>query len=471
MKKNITINLLGRLYAIDEDAYELLKRYTDSLHSYFSRREGGEEIADDIEARIAELFDELKAQGTEAITIEHVQDIIHRVGSPEEMEESPLSTSPVGEENPNEPEGNTSSKAEAGRGPRRLYRNMADLKFMGVLSGFSAYFGGDVLWWRIDYVVLFFLSMRVFYWPWNWYWSLNATLIVAYIVLGILMPVAETPEDRLRMKGKDVTPQNLADEVSQPQSNTEQSGHLGCIGGFFFMVGTLIRWFFYFVAIMIAFGLLSGIVGLLAAMLMPHSVIQISDSEFWKFFDGNYKLLIGAAIAALITLLIPAYCIIHSLFNEFKLLQPMGFRQRFVLLITWLIAFVVTAVIGMGLVGKVKIFDEMRSELRDKKRREENTHDGIYYRLGNYEYDFLTERGWRVTKAEDCNGRYTSDGLACHHDGRGLLLQLYPLGQGMEETGGQQGAEHDDKAVGNTGNERGAPFEHGLECQMRCLFR
>ena len=45
MKKNITINLLGRLYAIDEDAYELLKRYTDSLHSYFSHREGGEEIA------------------------------------------------------------------------------------------------------------------------------------------------------------------------------------------------------------------------------------------------------------------------------------------------------------------------------------------------------------------------------------------------------------------------------------------
>ena len=72
MKKNITINLCGRLFNIDEDAYEMLSTYEQSLRNYFRSREGGEEIADDIEARIAELMDELKAQGTEAITIEHV---------------------------------------------------------------------------------------------------------------------------------------------------------------------------------------------------------------------------------------------------------------------------------------------------------------------------------------------------------------------------------------------------------------
>ncbi len=47
MKKNITINLFGTLYAIDEDAYELLKKYQDNMHSYFRSKEGGEEIADD----------------------------------------------------------------------------------------------------------------------------------------------------------------------------------------------------------------------------------------------------------------------------------------------------------------------------------------------------------------------------------------------------------------------------------------
>ena len=82
MKKNITINLFGSLYAIDEDAYELLNQYQNNMRRYFSRKEGGEEIAEDIERRIAELFDELKASGVEAITIEHVRDIISRMGNP-----------------------------------------------------------------------------------------------------------------------------------------------------------------------------------------------------------------------------------------------------------------------------------------------------------------------------------------------------------------------------------------------------
>ena len=32
MKKNITINLFGQLYAIDEDAYELPKKYEDTAN-------------------------------------------------------------------------------------------------------------------------------------------------------------------------------------------------------------------------------------------------------------------------------------------------------------------------------------------------------------------------------------------------------------------------------------------------------
>ena len=53
MKKNITINLFGSLYAIDEDAVALLEQYLDNMKRYFSRRDGGDEIADDIEHRVA----------------------------------------------------------------------------------------------------------------------------------------------------------------------------------------------------------------------------------------------------------------------------------------------------------------------------------------------------------------------------------------------------------------------------------
>ncbi|MBQ1588261.1 MAG: PspC family transcriptional regulator, partial [Prevotella sp.] len=86
MKKNININLCGRLFNIDEDAYELLKNYMDTLHNYFKGQIGGDEIADDIEQRIAELLDELKANGIVAINIDHIKNVINRIGQPEQMD-------------------------------------------------------------------------------------------------------------------------------------------------------------------------------------------------------------------------------------------------------------------------------------------------------------------------------------------------------------------------------------------------
>ena len=168
MKKNITINLCGRLFAIDEDAYEMLSTYEQSLRNYFRSREGGEEIAEDIEARIAELLDELKAQGVEAVTIEHVTEIIHRIGKPEEMEEvDPHSAS----EGATDASSSASNGTEASSGTvggtskatKRLYRNPSDRKVLGVLSGLAAYFGGDVLWWRLGYVGLLMLIWMM---PW-----------------------------------------------------------------------------------------------------------------------------------------------------------------------------------------------------------------------------------------------------------------------------------------------------------------
>ena len=68
MKTSININLFGTLYAIDEDAHQLLRQYLDNMKSYFSKQEGGDEISDDIEHRVAELFWELKQAGNESIT-------------------------------------------------------------------------------------------------------------------------------------------------------------------------------------------------------------------------------------------------------------------------------------------------------------------------------------------------------------------------------------------------------------------
>ncbi|MBO4215557.1 MAG: PspC domain-containing protein, partial [Bacteroidaceae bacterium] len=147
MKKNITINLCGRLYQIDEDAYELLSHYTDTLRDYFKKQEGGEETADDIEERIAELFDDLKSKGIQAITIEHVQGVIEQIGKVEEIAGANVEYAE-----------NAGSSANAeNKKPlptKKFFRDSQNKVLAGVLAGCANYFGGSANGWRWGFVLL-----------------------------------------------------------------------------------------------------------------------------------------------------------------------------------------------------------------------------------------------------------------------------------------------------------------------------
>ena len=151
MKKNININMFGVIYAIDEDAYDLLKKYLENMHSYYSRRSGGEEIANDVESRVAELFAELKAQGVGAITIEHVEDIIKRIGDPQQMDEE---ADVKGE---HVMDGGYAETVE-NKGIKKLYRDPDDKILGGVISGFCHYMGiDDPVIVRLIFLLLVFL--------------------------------------------------------------------------------------------------------------------------------------------------------------------------------------------------------------------------------------------------------------------------------------------------------------------------
>ena len=258
MKKNITINLCGRLFQIDEDAYELLQQYIESLRQSFGRKEDGDEIVNDIEARIAELFDELRQQDVEAITIDHVKDIITRIGKPEQL---------TGEDEGKEEEHKTSSESSnaqsifdnirARTAGKRLYRNPNDQMVAGVLSGLASYTGTDATWWRIGYVLLIlgsniFLSPLFKFFFHSGFFSINLGLIILYFVLAIAMPTANTPKQVLEMEGKDVTPQNLADVVVEDKQPVQQ--HRGCLGATLTVILSIIAGLF--VGIAAIFGLI-----------------------------------------------------------------------------------------------------------------------------------------------------------------------------------------------------------------------
>ena len=91
MKKTMNINIAGQLFRVDEDAWEILKRYLDHVAARFRSEQGGEETLADIESRIAEIF----GGGNESPTLvskEMVNDMINIMGAPEDYYDSAVTT-------------------------------------------------------------------------------------------------------------------------------------------------------------------------------------------------------------------------------------------------------------------------------------------------------------------------------------------------------------------------------------------
>lgn len=158
MKKVININFQGQVIAIEETAYEILNKYIVSLKKYFSREEGGDEIVNDIENRIAELFGNRLKLGINCITDEDVESIINNIGRPEDFDtdyvESEKKESDSFENTGNEYSFENSSY-EQQKETKTLYRNSKDKILGGVCSGLAHYFKTDPVWLRLIFLIFF----------------------------------------------------------------------------------------------------------------------------------------------------------------------------------------------------------------------------------------------------------------------------------------------------------------------------
>ena len=428
MKKNITINMLGRLYAIDEDAYGLLQQYIDTLRSYFAHKPDGKEIADDIEARIAELFDDLKAQGGEAINIQHVQDIITRIGDPKEMdEEEPKDEETVEQDAEQSEEKSTVNRLKEEvvayfdrlrKSGKRLYRDPSDKKITGLLAGCARYFGGDPLWWRLACVLLVFitfntsLSSGMFFHVTPFTWT-PLWLVLIYFMISIITPVAQNPEDRLKMKGKDVTPQSLAQEVTEehvqadiPQSR--QSGAIGCLGGFFKIILLLMKGFLILVCIFAGLVLVTVLAALIVLLTMPD---LFGDIEFATLYSNAVSptLSVVCVVSMAGVLFIPLYCGIHSILSNTKKLLPMGTPQRLMWAGVWTASLIVAIVSGIAIGARISIAEEKQDDMRHEAYIKENTHNGVF--INETDWDFLNQGGWYLLVApSNREDHYTSSG-------------------------------------------------------------
>ncbi len=155
MKQVININFQGRVVPIEVTAFDILKNYTESLNRHFANEVGKEEIINDIESRIGELFQEKLKNGATCITDDDVNAIIKSMGRPEEFEEDTATANAANakqEQQQNAGAQQASYTNQSGT-HKRLYRDEDNKILGGVCSGIANYFNVDAWVIRILFIV------------------------------------------------------------------------------------------------------------------------------------------------------------------------------------------------------------------------------------------------------------------------------------------------------------------------------
>lgn len=213
MKRTINVNLGGRPFQTTEEAFTRLDDYFKSISACFKHNEYGEEIVNDIEARIGELCDErLQQSHAGFIDIELVNEMINRMGNPEAMVEEDEQPQVTDKTSANE---NNEDKKENGykdffnniKLEKKYYLDKEDRMIGGVVSGISAYLKIDVTILRIIAVILIV--------------AIGPVALLAYLLVWAIAPSAETTADKLRMQGIEPTPENIADKLTNEEPKSK----------------------------------------------------------------------------------------------------------------------------------------------------------------------------------------------------------------------------------------------------------
>ena len=217
MKKTVSTAIGGVVFHIEEDAYQELSAYLDSVQRYFSAFSEGREIIQDIEARIAELLlARLKADDREAINTADVAAVAATMGTVADFAAAESEAEPAdyvraaGATTPG-PDYQTPAFGQgynpgpdmgsaAGGNAQGAYatpnptgssgpwqRTRRDRILAGVLGGMAVKMGIDALWVRVIFCVFFF-----------GFWFLPAFpgfLLIAYVLLAFTLPKGELTAD------------------------------------------------------------------------------------------------------------------------------------------------------------------------------------------------------------------------------------------------------------------------------------
>ena len=253
MKKTLTVNLNNIVFHIDDDAYEMLQTYLHEIAEHFQSDDEKNEIMNDIEARIAELFNEKLQKNKNVVNLTDVEEIIEVMGKPSQYADE--------DEEPKEPK---STKKQQQQKSRRFYRDPENAILGGIAGGLAAYFNIDVTWIRIFLVLLVFLGVGF--------------IIPIYIVVWFVAPAALTASQRLEMQGEDVTVESIKTEINNVKNYMESDSFKQSATTVGEKIQDVLKWFFK-----IVFGFIGAVLGLVGVVLVGALILVL----FFLIFEPS----------------------------------------------------------------------------------------------------------------------------------------------------------------------------------------
>ncbi|MCD6332859.1 MAG: PspC domain-containing protein [Bacteroidales bacterium] len=361
MKKTIKISLAGLAFDIEEDAFEQLDQYLKQLQERFRDTEGGSEILNDIEARLAELFQQAHPAARDAITLSDVDTAIGILGDPEEIGEMA------------DDEEKTDAEKTGDRGAKRMFRDPDQRVIGGVCSGLGEYLNIDPVIIRIVFIV-FTLTYGVG--------------LLIYLLLWIAIPEAKTRSEKMEMRGELINISNIERSVQReynqlkeryqkqrakrtarraaasaepppPRPRHHRSRDRSALGSLFYALGQIILFFLKvtgaivgFVFVITGVALLVVLIGTLVSgsLWLFDFGWDLQGINFWEIVNLFVDDAVGiiAAVCLLVLIIVPVLALVYG---GVKLLFRFRANDRAVVLSSlsaWVIALIVIAVIGMS---------------------------------------------------------------------------------------------------------------------------
>ena len=256
MNKTVSISLAGFSFIIEEHAYEKLNNYLQALRNSLEKDEA-DEVMYDIEIRIAEIFRE-NLDKREVVNSDDVEKVIAQLGTPEAIE--------------GQSEENSEQETSQEKTKKELFRDMKKGKIAGVCAGLAQYFGMDISLMRIIWILVFIFTV-------------GFVSVVAYVILWIVLPEAETASDFLKMQGKPINFDSLKEAGQRVSSfyNENKSEIAKTGAGIWKVVRIVLGWIMIILAV-------NSLVSLVCSLLVFLGIWDIQlfaryqDLEEFNFF-------------------------------------------------------------------------------------------------------------------------------------------------------------------------------------------